>query len=166
MSNQAGIDFFNSLLSSLSQSANQDNDVVVKANFEIRMADPKKVEPIARSLREDEDEREPAAHPVAPLPPNTGVTAGTRVPEVVAVPSTSPAPQPGPRVNAATRQTHYYNPPEQESPELLPNNGRQVTDYNPEYQNQFDHYLRTRKFDEMYRAAVQGYGSPAPRTPY
>lgn len=166
MSNQVGIDFLNSLLGSLSQSAQQDNDVVVKANFEIRMANPKKVEPIAQFLRDENYEHEVAAHPVAPLPPNTGATAGTHMPEVVAVPSTSSTPAAGPRVNSATRQTHYQNPPEKESPELLPNEGKQVTDYNPEYQKQFDHYLRTRQFDEMYRPAIQGYGAPAPRTPY
>lgn len=171
MSNQVGVDFLNSLLGGLAQSAQnaqQDNDVVVKANFEIRMANPRRMAPLTDAIlnREEEEVRERFDEERIPLPPRTGVTAGVRMPEVTTVPSASPGPAPGPRVDSATRQTHGYRAPQRETPALLPNNGQEITDYNPIYQDQFDNYLRTRQFDEMYGAAVRGYGAPAPRTPY
>ena len=52
MSNDVGLNFLNSLLGGLMQGAQTENDVVVEANFKIRLADPKRVAPVIQVLSE------------------------------------------------------------------------------------------------------------------
>lgn len=170
MSNNAGLSFLNSLLGSITQSAQSDNDVVVEANFKIRMADPKRVAPVIENLNEKEESEEKEREPRAQdQPPIRGISAGTRIPEArveeSTIPTTAPAPLAGSRIDAATRQTQAYAPAPRESPELVPNAITAPVDYNPEYQEQFDRYLRTRQFDHMYGPALRGVGAPAIYTP-
>lgn len=168
MSKDIGANFLNALLGGLTQSvknAQTEDDVVVEANFKFRLADPKRVAPVVRSLQKEEehDGQQPATE---------SFTAGTRIPEVAverprtaAVPTTAPAPAAGPRVEMATRQQQPYAPRAEESPELVPRAITAPVDYNPEYQEQFDRYLRTRQFDHMYGPALRGYGAPIQMQP-
>tara|TARA_R110000868_G_scaffold43740_5_gene146790 strand:- start:1655 stop:2161 length:507 start_codon:yes stop_codon:yes gene_type:complete len=166
MSNDVGLNFLNSLLGGLMQGAQTENDVVVEANFKIRLADPKRVAPVIQVLSENKQEsNEPqgAGFPIQNVP------AGVRMPDAVspqrAVPGAAPPPVPGARVDATTRQVQDYTLVPPESPELVPNTISVAPDYNPEYQNQFDRYLRTKEFDYMYGPALRGVGAPRPSTP-
>lgn len=171
MSSDIGANFLNALLGGLTQSVQSENDVVVEANFKVRLANPQRVAPVMQDLAEDNKQQESQ-----PQPPNTGVTtavtAGTRIPEAVVaqpqatvIPTTAPAPAAGLRVDAATRQAQTYTPVASETPALVPSTLTVASDYNPEYQNQFDRYLRTRQFDHMFGHALRGVGAPAPQTP-
>lgn len=160
MSNNAGLNFLNSLLSGITHSTQSDNVVVVEAKFKIRLADPKRVTN-KMSDKEEIEEIDEKNQERAEQPPIRGISAGTRIPEAsvpqISIPPTATAPLAGSRLDAATRP--------RKSPELVPNAITAPVDYNPEYQEQFDRYLKTRQFDRMYGQAVRGVGAPKMFTP-
>ncbi len=175
MNNHLGLNFLNTLLAGVVQGAQTEEDLVIKTTSEIRMADPKG---ISLSLEMGSANESPETMPIAGTRvlygANSDVTEGVQPAEVdegVKLPDaivTSLPSRPrgdNSRVEASTRQIQAYAPVEAESPELVPSTPSTVIDYNPEYQNQFDHYLRTRAFDRMFGPSLKGVGAPEPRTP-
>lgn len=177
MSNDVGLNLLNTLIGGLTESKKSDGKDVVEADVKIRIADPRRIAQIFRALsvgesepdKEEKYEYEGEEQEMDDEPLIRGISAGVRMPEATIaqgpVPSEAPMPMAGSKIDAATRQMQDFAPAEEESPVLIPNNITAPPDYNPEYQEQFDRYLRTRQFDQMYGPALKGYGAPMPTTP-